>query len=277
MTSDTVRRTPTPDRRAPRRAVLSIGIALALGVAAAPFSSADALAIRVDEDAFIAGSGLITFSEFPLGTIDPTYAPADYGGGAGSPTVTFDGYFDGQTLSGDPGADCPGAAATACVVGSPTAPLGLDAGAPDTEIVEDGANPTSPVLSGTPTFDGPIAVLFSEDQFGVGFDGGFFDAAESTGITAFARDGSLLGTVTNEGEGIEFLGLVTDSGVEEIAGVFLDLVGSEPAGFAIDNIRFGRREEIREPGETVIPVPAALPLLGLGVIGLAAFGRRRRG
>lgn len=277
MTSARARRTPGPDRRTRRPASLSAGIALALGVAAAPLSSADALAIRVSEDAFIAGSGLITFSEFPLGTTNPTYAPSDYGGGPGSPTVTFDGYFDGQTLSGDPAADCPGAAETACVVGSPTGPLSLDASAPDTEIVSDSANPTSPVLSGTPTFDGPIAVLFSEDQFGVGFDGGFFDAAESTGITAFARDGSLLGTVKNEGTGIEFLGLVTDSGVGEIAGVFLDLVGSEPAGFAIDNIRFGRREQIREPGETVIPVPAALPLLGLGVIGLAAFGRRRRG
>src|SRR5690606_15342513 len=132
-----------------------------------------------------------------------------------------------------PGVDCPGAAASACVVGSPTGSLALDPSSPNTFITGDGANPTSPVLSGSPLFSGPIAVLFDIDLAGVGFSGGFFDAVGSTGITAFARDGSLLGTVSNFGLGIDFLGLVTDDGTAQIAGVFLDLVGAEPAGFAI--------------------------------------------
>ena len=130
------------------------------------------------------------------------------------------------------------------VVGSPIGPLSLDAASPDTFITGDGANPTSPVLSGTPTFNGGIAVLFSTDQFGVGFDGGFFDAIGSTAITAFARDGSLIGSVANTITGIEFLGLVTDDNTASIAGVFLDLIGNEPAGFAIDNIRFGGVDDI---------------------------------
>ncbi|PKP66895.1 MAG: PEP-CTERM sorting domain-containing protein, partial [Alphaproteobacteria bacterium HGW-Alphaproteobacteria-5] len=133
-------------------------------MAASLASSASAAVVRVSESDFLAGAGLITFSEFAVGTVNPTYAPADYGGGAGSPTVTFDGWFVGQSLSATPGVDCPGAAATGCVVGSPTGPLALDAAAPDTFISPDGANPTSPVLSGTPLFNGPIAVLFSEDQ-----------------------------------------------------------------------------------------------------------------
>ncbi|RMF12176.1 MAG: PEP-CTERM sorting domain-containing protein [Alphaproteobacteria bacterium] len=236
----------------------------------------EAAVVRVSEGDFVAGSGLITFSEFSVGTVNPTYTPGDYGGGAGSPTVTFDGFFMGQSLSANPGVDCPGAAASACVVGSPTNPLTLDAAAPDTFITTDGANPTSPVLSGTPRFNGPIAVLFDVDLAGVGFDGGFFDAAGSTGITAFARDGSILGTVVNVGTGIEFLGLVTDDGSEQIAGVFLDLVGSEPAGFAIDNLRFGRRGEVVVPGGGDIPAPAALGLLGFGIAALGALGRRRK-
>jgi len=54
--------------------------------------------IQVPESSFRAGSGLITFSEVPLGTTNPVYPPALYGGGAGSPTVTFGGFFTGQML-----------------------------------------------------------------------------------------------------------------------------------------------------------------------------------
>jgi hypothetical protein len=236
-------------------------------------SVAQAAVIRVSAGDFIAGSGQITFSEYAVGTNNPVYAPATYGGGAGSPTVTFGGYFTGQSLSGNAGVDCPGAAASACVVGSPTGPLSLAPGAPATFITTDGANPTSPVLSGSPRFNGPIAVLFDTDQYGVGFDAGFFDAVGSTGITAFDRAGNLLGTVTNTGTGIEFLGLITDNNTASIAGVFLDLVGSEPAGFAIDNLRFGLPGQVVNPG---VPEPASWAMLiaGFGLTG-AAMRRRR--
>jgi hypothetical protein len=133
------------------------------------------------------------------------------------------------------------------------------------------------VLTGTPLFNGPIAVLFDIDLAGVGFDAGFFNAAASTGITAFGRDGSLLGTVVNNGLGIEFLGLATDDGSAQIAGVFLDLVGNEPAGFAIDSLRFGRAGQINVPGPGQgIPEPATLALLGAGLFGLGMMRRRSR-
>jgi hypothetical protein len=247
---------------------------VALSVAAASLATAaNADVIRVGAGDFVAGSGQITFSEFALGTNNPVYTPATYGGGAGSPTVTFGGWFTGQLLSANPGVDCPGAAATACVVGTPTGPLSLAVGAPATFITNDGANPTSPVLSGSPLFNGPIAVLFDTDQFGVGFDGGFFNAVGSTGITAFDRAGNLLGTVTNTGTGIEFLGLITDDNTAQIAGVFLDLVGSEPAGFGIDNLRFGLPGQVVNPG---VPEPASWAMLiaGFGLTG-AAMRRRR--
>jgi len=244
-------------------------------LAALTANVANATVVRVSEADFTAAAGLITFSEFSLGTVNPTYAPGDYGGGAGSPTVTFGGFFQGQMLSADPGVDCPGAAATACIVGDPTGPLSLDPTSPNTFITGDGSNPTSPVLSGTPRFNGGIAILFDTLVAGVGFDGGFFNAANSTGITAFGADGTLLGTVTNNGTGIEFLGLVLDTGEALIAGVFLDLVGAEPAGFAIDNLRFGVAGQVTVPGAEV-PIPAALPLFLAGLAGLHAVGRRKK-
>jgi hypothetical protein len=239
---------------------------------------ANAAVVRVAEGDFVAGAGLITFSEFALGTNNPIYAPATYGGGAGSPTVTFGGFFQGQSLSATPGVDCPGAAASACVVGTPIASLSLDAASPATFITTDGANPTSPVLSGSPRFNGPIAILFDVDQFGVGFSGGFFDATGSTGITAFSRSGALLGTVSNTGLGIEFLGLVSNDPNQGIAGVFLDLVGAEPAGFAVDNIRFGVRGQVIDPGgPSGIPEPSvwALMITGFGLVG-ASLRRGRK-
>lgn len=255
---------------------IKFGAAAAAVIAAGLWSAtAGAVGIvRVTEGDFNAGAGLITFSENPVNTVNPTYAPADYGGGAGEPTVTFDGWFTGQSLSANPGVDCPGAAATACVVGNPTGPLTLDPLSIDTFITTDGAFPSSPTLSGSPRFNGPIAILFDTDLAGVGFDAGYFDAVGSTGITAFARDGSLLGTVVNEGLGIEFLGLVTADGTAKIAGVFLDLVGSEPAGFNIDNLRFGLPGQVNVPG---VPEPASWALLvsGFGLIGGAMRSRRK--
>ena len=246
-------------------AIFGAGFLLALS------TGAQAAVVRLDESQFMASAGLITFSEVALGTQNPTFAPADYGGGPGSPTVTTGGFFLGQSLSAAPAIDCPGAAASACVVGNPTGPLSLDPAAPVAFTADDVSTPTSPTLSGSPLFNGPVALHFSEDQTGVGFTAGFFNAVGSTGITAFARDGSLLGTVVNELTGIEFLGLATEDNLPGIAGVFLDLVGAEPAGFVIDNLRFGQAADIAP-----IPLPAGLPLLAaaLAVLGFTAHRKR---
>src|SRR3546814_11873874 len=90
--------------------------------------SAEASVIRVPSASFVAGAGVITFDG--SGT-NPSYNPSDYGGGAGSPVVQTGGWFLGQSLSATPGVDCPGGAASACVVGSITGPLTLDPLSPD--------------------------------------------------------------------------------------------------------------------------------------------------
>lgn len=236
--------------------------------------------VRIDESAFQAGSGLITFSEVALGAPNPVYTPANYGGAAGDPDVSFGGFFSGQAL-GD-GTTCPpGAALSGCVIGTATGPLSLDPASPNTFTVNDGSNPTSPVLSGSPQFNGPIAILFDSDVAGVGLDGGFFDSVGSTSITAFARDGSVIGSVLNEGTGIEFLGLVTADGSDTIAGLLFSLAGAESAGFAIDNLRFGTGDVIIGPGPALPPEPVPafgsfsliVMLLGFGIVALLAVRR----
>lgn len=246
---------------------------LSLGAATALLASgvANAGIIKIDESAFNPGAGLITFSEFSTGTVNPTYNPADYGG-AGSTAVSFGGFFAGQRLGG--AGECPtGAALTGCVVGSPTNALALDTDSPFAFITRDASNPSSPVLSGSPTFNGAISILFSTDQAGVGLEGGYFDAIGGTAITAFDRQGNTIGSVTNEALGIEFLGLVTEDNVNTIAGLQFSLVGAEPAGFAIDNLRFGLGDQVAPP--VSVPEPATFALFGLGLAGLTLSRRKR--
>lgn len=243
-------------------------------LAAIGMTTASAGVVRVTAGGFTPAAGLITFSEFPLGTFNPPYAPAIYGGGAGMPNVSFGGFFTGQS-QGAASPPCPiGAILTGCVLGTPSGPLSIAVGSPTTRIVDDVANSTTPVLSGTPTFNGSIAVLFDVDLVGVGLEGGFFNAIGGTAITAYDRGGATLGSVTNTGLGIEFLGLVTDTGTAAIAGLLFSLVGAEPAGFAIDNLRFALAGGVVLPPGVGVPEPGTALLLAIGLV--AGFAARRR-
>ncbi|HEY0970414.1 MAG TPA: PEP-CTERM sorting domain-containing protein [Gemmatimonadales bacterium] len=222
---------------------------------------AHAQLVNLGPGSFTPLAPVITFDDF--GSINPTYDFTDIPG-LGDVTVSFAGAFMGQTVTG-------GAVRT--LTGTPTGPLTLNTGV-ITRVTSDGANPTSPVLSGDPTFNGPISILFSQPVAGVGLSGGFFDAIGGTTIAAFGSDGTFLGSITNSQTGIEFYGLATASGENEIAGISFYITGSEPAGFAIDNVTFGSVDVIVPP--SVVPEPSSVILLASGLLGLGGIGMRRR-
>jgi hypothetical protein len=253
--------------RLPQISAAMTALALAVGLPAAgvrPAAAQDAV-VRIEQGQFKAGAGRITFAEVPVGAQNPTYPPSLYGGGPGSPTVRFGGFFRGQRL-GTP-AECPrGAVLTGCVMGNPAAPLVIDPASPGTSVQMNGsaAGGLSAGLAGSPRWNGPIAIWFDRDVAAVGLDGGYFDAPSSTAITVFDRQGRVLGRTANRGTGFEFLGLATRDLSPRIAGLEFHLVGAEPAGFGVDNIRFGAPEQVdlpgvRPPAPPPPPTPAPPP------------------
>lgn len=108
-------------------------------------------------------------------------------------------------------------------------------------ITTDGANPTSPVLSGSPRFEGDITGKFVEpgtDRPTVvksfTFDAGYFDDFGSTRIEWFDPEGQKLGQSINSQLGIERL--TFEGG--NIASWRISVAENEPAGYAIDNVSF---------------------------------------
>ena len=226
-------------------------------------SSVSAQLVRIGPGAFTPLATTITFSEQPSGTVNPVYS---YSGltGLGDLTVSFAGAFTGQTVTG-------GSVRT--LSGNPTGPLSLNTGV-RTFITGDGANPTSPVLSGDPTFNGPVVILFSKAVAAVGLDGGYFNAIGGTSITGFDALGNVLGTFTNTELGIETYGFADASGNNVISGLAFYITGNEPAGFAIDNVQFGARDAVNIPN--VVPEPASMTLLATGLVGIFGVAIRKR-
>lgn len=200
--------------------------------------------LRLDEDSFRRGATSITFDE--VGTVNPTYTRSVTG--IGNVTVRSGGWFRGQ--NGGEFADNPGV--TTLIDHTPTVGhrLTLDPNADQTFIATDSASPTSPILSGSPLFNGPISILFSTPVAGVALTGGYFDSARSTYIEAFDINGRSLGIVTNLSTGIEYFGLASANGENRIAGISFYITDSEPAGFGIDNLTFGTATTITEFANT---------------------------
>lgn len=126
------------------------------------------------------------------------------------------------------------------------------------------------MLSGTPLFNGPISFGFSTPVAAVGLSGGYFDTVGATTIEAFDVNGLSLGSIVNSALGVEFYGLFDSSG-SNIAGVSFYITGSEPAGFAIDNVTLGDADVV-----VTAPEPVSLATFGAMLAGLAAGWRVRR-
>lgn len=238
-------------------------LAVAVGFALLAATSASAQLVRLGPGAFTPAATTITFSEQPLGTVNPVYTFSGVPD-LGNVTVSFAGAFNGQTVTGT---------TVRTLSGNPTNPLSLNTGIL-TRIVSDGSNPTSPVLSGDPTFNGPVVMFFSTPVAAVALDGGYFDAIGATSITGFDVLGNVLGSFTNSALGIENYGFADASGSNVISGLAFYITGNEPAGFAIDNVQFGSASVVVIPG--VAPEPGTIVLFATGLIGVAAAARRRK-
>ncbi|WP_413110427.1 hypothetical protein [Thaumasiovibrio sp. DFM-14] len=107
-------------------------------------------------------------------------------------------------------------------------------------ITPDGANPTSPVLSGSPLYEGAIEGYFvvpdtdektSVAEFSI--DGGYFDEYGTVRISVFDKEGNRIGQKIANQIGIQnfsFEGVIHRFRIETIA--------HEPSGYAIDNVSF---------------------------------------
>lgn len=107
-------------------------------------------------------------------------------------------------------------------------------------IAPDGSNPTAPVLSGTPRYQGPITATFvapgspssNAATTQLTFDAGYFDQIGSTQVTFRDINNASLGTFANTGLGIRTF--------TAPAGTHSFTIGntSDAAGFAIDNLSY---------------------------------------
>jgi len=138
-------------------------------------------------------------------------------------------------------------------------------------ITYDTANPRPRVLSGSPRFFGSITATFVQlsnpsvraSASNVNFDAGYFNTIGSTRITWFGTDSQTLGSMVNTQRGIQHIDLPGS-----IGGFTIQIIGSEPAGFAINNVSFGFPPTLTLPAVSLptgnVGVPYAYQLQAIG-------------
>jgi len=110
-------------------------------------------------------------------------------------------------------------------------------------ITSDDSNSTSPVLSGTPIFNGAIEGIFVDPSDGktsifvqsITLDAGYFNEIGSTRIEWFDAKDTKLGQRANSQIGIESFTLKGGNIARWRISIFKD----EPSGYAIDNVTIG--------------------------------------
>lgn len=116
----------------------------------------------------------------------------------------------------------------------------LFSGIPGPVIANDGANPTSPVLSPGAGFSGTIDIEFVSPADGtspasvasVAFDVGYLDSLGGVTISTYDIDGNVIDSFATNQLGIQHISLAGPIHRIEV------VTSSDPAGAAIDNLGF---------------------------------------
>ena len=201
----------------------------------------------------------IDLSTVPLGTNDPVFDLS--AGGYGTVAISFGSYFTGQSLT-NISAGLPITLATS----TPSAPLTVASDPTNVAFTTtDDAlpDPTTLVISGTPDFNGPIAIELSTPVQDFGLTAGYLNVPDAVAITAYNSAGASLGTVQSSAIGFQTFALSDPLGAQ-IAGLSIYPVSAVPGGFEIHDLSFG----------PAVPEPPALPVLLAALAGLFAVRRR---
>ncbi len=122
-------------------------------------------------------------------------------------------------------------------------PNGIVFGGDSPFITDDGSNPTSPVLSGTPQFFGTITGAFVQPDGtprtvgNFSLDVGYVDTPGSTEVIAYGSSGNVIDTVPINDTGIVTVS-VSVSGIASFSVHSVDSGNPDPNGFAVDNVAF---------------------------------------
>jgi RHS repeat-associated protein len=122
-------------------------------------------------------------------------------------------------------------------------PNGIDFSGDSPFIADDGSNPTSPVLSGTPRFFGTITGTFVQPDGtprtvgNFSLDVGFIDTSGSTEVIAYDSSGNAIDTVPIEDTGIVNVS-ISVPGIASFSVQAVDPGNPDSSGFAIDNVAF---------------------------------------
>ena len=205
---------------------------------------------------------VITFDDVPGGPSPGT----NYDGILALNGASFAEHFAGQLVTHNSGD---------VLSGLPDGPLTLQAGDPSENLNVYLYNGTTNVLDGLGKTredfpvertigEGAFAVLFQHDQAVLGFDlvGGNIGQAF---VSFFRRDGSLIEDITLSGLSNQSYGFARDGGLWDIAG--FSVYNNDPAGIALDNLRFNAPA-------TSVPEPSTLLLVAAGLFGVAALRRQ---
>jgi len=213
----------------------------------------------------LTGTQLVTFEDVIGGAAPGT----NYNSILFSNGVGFAERFVGQTVAGG---------IFDQLGGLPTAgSLTLQAGAAGSNLVVV-ASGASQVLAGLgpagfPSFaaigEGSFAALFSsgQSQFGFQLLGG---DGLSAFLSFFRADGSLIQDISLGGLSNTFYGFSRDGGVQDIFGI--SVWNNDPAGIGFDNLKF----DVRSVDPSVVPEPASVALLSVGLGLMGVVMRRRR-